>query len=56
MGVFNTMALNQLGVDAQTRSPRADLEKEDGIPTGYMEERAFLEYQDKVPSHRPRRS
>ena len=23
------------------------IEKEDGIPTGYMEERAFLEYQDK---------
>ena len=54
MGAFNTMALNQLGVDAQTRSPQGGfIETENGIPTGYMEERAFLEYQDKVPMPSP---
>ena len=38
----------------QTRSPQGGfIEKEDGIPTGYMEERAFLEYQDKVPMPSP---
>ncbi len=50
MGVFNTMALNLLGITAETQAPQGGLiEVEEGIPTGYMEETAFVNYQYKVP-------
>lgn len=50
MGSFNTMALNLLGVTAETEAPQGGMiEKEDGLPTGYMEENAFLEFQNKIP-------
>lgn len=50
LGVFNTMALSLLGVTAGTPCPEGGfLETEDGQPTGYMEENAFLEFLQKVP-------
>lgn len=50
MGVFNTAALRLLDVTAQTPSPQGGLiAKENGNPTGYMEENAFIQYQKKVP-------
>lgn len=50
MGVFNTAALRLLGVTAQTPSPSGGrIAVENGTPTGYMEENAFIEYQQKVP-------
>ncbi len=54
MGVFNTLALKLLSVTAQTESPEGGLiAKRDGIPTGYMEENAFVQYQQKVPMSSP---
>ncbi|MDO4334165.1 MAG: amidohydrolase [Eubacteriales bacterium] len=50
MGVFNTMALRMLGVTAQTPCPSGGrIAIENGQPTGYMEENAFIAYQQKVP-------
>lgn len=50
MGVFNTMALKLLGITAQTESPEGGrIAVKDGVPTGYMEENAFILYQQKVP-------
>lgn len=50
MGVFNTAALRLLCVTAQTPSPSGGrIVVENGVPTGYMEENAFIEYQQKVP-------
>ena len=50
MGVFNTMALNLLGVTGQTQAPQGGvIEMEGGLPTGYMEENAFLGFQGRVP-------
>lgn len=50
MGVFNSLALRMLGVTAQTPSPSGGkIAVENGAPTGYMEENAFIEYQKKVP-------
>lgn len=50
MGVFNTTALRLLCVTAQTSSPSGGrIAVENGTPTGYMEENAFIEYQKKVP-------
>lgn len=50
MGVFNTLALQLLNVTAQTPSPSGGrIAVENGAPTGYMEENAFIEYQQKVP-------
>lgn len=52
MGVYNTMALERLGVTADTPAPAGGaIGKEDGVLTGYMEENAFLYYQQQqVPS------
>ena len=51
MGVFNTCALQRLGVTADTPSPSGGaIGKENGELTGYMEENAFLEYLKRVPS------
>lgn len=50
MGVFNTCALRLLHVTGQTPSPQGGrIAAENGEPTGYMEENAFLAYQKKVP-------
>lgn len=50
MGVFNTAALRLLGVTAHTPDPQGGLiARENGSPTGYMEENAFIRYQQKVP-------
>lgn len=50
MGVFNTIALHMLGVTAQTPCPSGGrIGVENGLPTGYMEENAFIDYQQKVP-------
>ena len=50
MGVFNTMALNLLGVTGQTQAPQGGvIEMEGGLPTGYMEENAFLGFQGRIP-------
>ena len=50
MGVFNTAALERLGVTAQTPAPAGGvIGRENGTLTGYMEENAFLEFQKRVP-------
>lgn len=51
MGVFNTCALELLGVTVDTPAPAGGMiGKENGSLTGYMEENAFLQYQQRVPS------
>ncbi|MEG2008753.1 MAG: amidohydrolase [Oscillospiraceae bacterium] len=50
VGVFNSLALAQLGVTPDTPAPAGGLiAKEDGALTGYMEENAFFTYLKKVP-------
>ena len=50
MGVFNTAALERLGVTGDTPCPAGGvIGQENGVPTGYMEENAFLEFQKRVP-------
>lgn len=51
MGVFNTKALDVLGVTAETQAPAGGKIARDaqGFPTGYMEETAFLTYASRVP-------
>ena len=50
MGVFNTLALERLGVTAETPCPEGGaMGREGGVLTGYMEENAFLLWQRKVP-------
>ena len=50
MGVFNTAALERLGVTAQTPAPAGGvIGRENVTLTGYMEENAFLEFQKRVP-------
>ena len=50
VGVFNTLALQLLHVDGNTPAPDGGrIEKDHGVPTGYMEENAFLFYQKQVP-------
>ncbi len=49
-GVFNTMALRLLGVTAETPVPEGGrIVLENGEPTGYMEENAYLAYLQKLP-------
>ena len=51
MGVFNTCALELLGVTPDTLAPAGGaIGKEGGVLTGYMEENAFLYYQQQVPA------
>lgn len=51
MGVFNTLALELLGVTTDTPVPEGGaIGKDNGQLTGYMEENAFLQYQQKVPA------
>lgn len=51
VGVFNTLALERLGVDEETPCPPGGRMERgpDGKLTGYMEENAFLELQKRVP-------
>lgn len=50
MGAFNTMALNILEITADTQAPQGGvIEVEGGLPTGYMEENAFVGYQGRIP-------
>ena len=50
MGVFNSMALQMLGVTLETPAPEGGLiEKRDDRLTGYMEENAFVSYLQKTP-------
>ena len=50
MGVFNTAALERLGVTGDTPCPAGGvIGQACGVPTGYMEENAFLEFQKRVP-------
>lgn len=54
MGVFNTLGLKLLGVDANTEAPQGGMiAVENGEPTGYLEENAFVQYQKKVPMPSP---
>lgn len=54
MGAFNTRALKALGVDGHTEPPQGGMiAVEDGEPTGYMEENAFLQYIQKAPMPSP---
>ncbi len=51
MGVFNTKALEIIGVTPETPCPSGGLiEVRDGKVTGYMEENAFIEFQQHVPA------
>ncbi|MEG1887184.1 MAG: amidohydrolase [Oscillospiraceae bacterium] len=50
VGVFNSKALTELGVDSETPSPAGGvIGREGGELTGYMEENAFFTYLKKVP-------
>lgn len=50
MGVLNTMALNYFEITGDTLSPSGGfIEKEGETVTGYLEEAAFMEYQNKAP-------
>lgn len=50
VGVFNSAALRELGVTAQTKAPEGGrIAQEHGELTGYMEENAFISYVQKVP-------
>ena len=50
MGVFNTMALEMLGVTLETQAPQGGvIGRENGELTGYMEENAFIQYLKKAP-------
>ena len=50
-GVFNSLALEKLGVTPETSSPEGGrIGRENGTLTGYMEENAFFTYLKKVPS------
>ncbi len=50
MGLFNSSALKEFGVDGATSAPQGGaIESVNGKLTGYMEENAFFEYLKKVP-------
>lgn len=51
VGVFNTLALERLGVNEETPCPPGGRMERgpDGKLTGYMEENAFLQLQKRVP-------
>lgn len=58
MGVFNTEALLRLGISmdgngAVREIPGGKIAVQDHIPTGYMEENAFVEFQKKIPLPSP---
>lgn len=50
MGVFNTMALKELGVTIDTPAPEGGMiEQKDGTLTGFMEENAYVYYLKLMP-------
>lgn len=50
MGVFNTRAIKLLHIPSREDAVAGGrIQLENGIPTGYMEENAFLQSQNKVP-------
>ena len=50
VGVFSTSALERLGVTEETPAPEGGrIAKSGGVPTGYMEENAFIHYMKEVP-------
>ena len=50
MGLMNTMALNTMGITAETPSPEGGrIETVDGKLTGYLEENAFIETIKRMP-------
>lgn len=54
LGIFNSLALKQLGVTPQTPVPEGGrIQIQDGKLTGYMEESAFLHYSGFVPGPDP---
>ena len=57
VGVYNTRALEQLGVTEATTCPEGGVMEVDaqGKLTGYMEENAFLFFQKKVPMDDPQK-
>ena len=56
MGLFNSMALKQLGITPETPCPEGGkIEVRDGKLTGYLEENAFFECIQKVPMFSPQK-
>lgn len=54
-GVFNTLALRELGITAETPVPEGGrMALEHGAPTGYLEENAFIEALQRVPMPSPK--
>lgn len=54
LGIFNSLALERLGVTPQTPAPEGGrIQVLDGKLTGYMEESAFLHYSGQVPGPDP---
>lgn len=52
MGLFNSSALNEFGVVAETPDPDGGrIGRENGTLTGYMEENAFFECLRKIPEY-----
>lgn len=50
MGVFNSAAMALLGIDQNTPDvPGGMIQRENGVPTGYMEEAAFVHWQGRAP-------
>ncbi|PHV71403.1 amidohydrolase [Sporanaerobium hydrogeniformans] len=50
MGVFNTLALNELGITPETPNPEGGIiEKKEGQLTGYMEETAYIHAVQQLP-------
>lgn len=51
MGVFNSAALRLFHITENTPAPAGGtIEKKDGMLTGYLEENAFMDYLQKLPS------
>lgn len=54
LGIFNSLALERLGVTPQTLALEGGrIQVRDGKLTGYMEESAFLHYSSQVPGPEP---
>lgn len=50
MGVFNSLALQELNITSETKDIEGGLiGKENGQPNGYLEENAYVDYIKKVP-------
>lgn len=50
MGLFNSLALEKLGITIETKAPKGGkIERDENGLTGYLEENAFFDYLKKVP-------